>query len=139
MTSLLKPSPIPSPFDSPIPSNLSTLSFTSPSSNHQLQTPSPTASNHLHLWSTSTANPNMRSPKSSTPSLTDDTNENCSTSSSGLDTKELKNPCGSPPWNSNTLQKLSLTSTNHTLTNPNLFLLFKSIIPSSIFLYSPLP
>ena len=69
-----RPAPIPSLFDSLIPSDLSTPSFTSPSLNHQLRTPSPTAFNHLHPWSTSMANPNTRSPRSSTPSSTDYTN-----------------------------------------------------------------
>ena len=140
MTSLHKPAPIPSPFDSLIPFNPFTPFFMSPSLNHQLRTPSPTTSNHLCLQSTSMANLNMRSPKSSTPSSTDNINASCSTSSNGLDMKESKkNPHGSLPQNSNTPQKLSPTSTNCTLTNPALFLLFKSFTPSSISPYSLLP
>ena len=89
-TSSLRPALTPSHSDSLIPPDPYTLSSTSQSLNHQLQTPFPIASNHLHLRSMSTANLNIRSPKSSTPSSTDDTNASYNTLSNGLDMKATK-------------------------------------------------
>src|SRR3979490_897792 len=66
-------------------------------------------------------NLNMRSPKSSTPRLTNTASVNSNTLSSGLDTRAPKTRLhGFQHPNSTMLLKLSLTSTEPTLTNQDL-------------------
>src|SRR3979490_696236 len=92
----------------------------------------------LNLPSPLMGNPNMRSPKSSTPRLTNAASVNSNALSSGLDTRAPKMRLhGFQHPNSTMLLKSSLTSTEPTLTNQDLHHSLNNLESSKyIYIYS---